>query len=75
MSSLLHMPHLCAKAVSADVSPHLHQQMKMNLIGSSIRQAYGGVKDSGSGREGVRWAMKDYTEERTLMLSGLGIFS
>ncbi|HEY3263297.1 MAG TPA: aldehyde dehydrogenase family protein, partial [Pseudonocardiaceae bacterium] len=30
---------------------------------------YGGVKASGSGREGVRSAMADYTDERTLVLS------
>jgi acyl-CoA reductase-like NAD-dependent aldehyde dehydrogenase len=32
---------------------------------------YGGVKDSGIGREGVRSAMEDYTEVRTLVLSGI----
>ena len=29
---------------------------------------YGGVKDSGIGREGVRWAIADMTEERLLVL-------
>jgi aldehyde dehydrogenase (NAD+) len=29
---------------------------------------YGGVKDSGLGREGVRYAMADFTEERALVL-------
>lgn len=29
---------------------------------------YGGVKDSGFGREGVRWAIKDMTEERLLVV-------
>lgn len=29
---------------------------------------YGGVKDSGQGREGVRWAVEDYTELRLLVL-------
>ena len=29
---------------------------------------YGGVKDSGLGREGVRWAIADMTEERLLVL-------
>ncbi len=33
---------------------------------------YGGVKDSGLGREGVRYAMEDMTEIRLLMLSQLG---
>jgi aldehyde dehydrogenase (NAD+) len=34
---------------------------------------YGGVKDSGTGREGVRSAMEDLTEERVLVLTGLTI--
>lgn len=29
---------------------------------------YGGVKDSGEGREGIRWAMAEMTEERLLVL-------
>ncbi len=29
---------------------------------------YGGVKDSGTGREGVRYAMEEFTEPRTLVL-------
>lgn len=32
---------------------------------------YGGVKDSGVGREGVRFAMADYTYERVMVLTGL----
>ena len=32
---------------------------------------YGGVKDSGVGREGVRYAMEDYTYERVMVFSGL----
>ena len=32
---------------------------------------YGGVKGSGVGREGVRWAMADMTEERLLLLRGV----
>jgi acyl-CoA reductase-like NAD-dependent aldehyde dehydrogenase len=34
---------------------------------------YGGVKGSGIGREGLRSAMDDYTEERVLVLTGLEI--
>ena len=32
---------------------------------------YGGVKGSGTGREGVRSAMVDFTEERTMVLTGI----
>ncbi|TDC62245.1 aldehyde dehydrogenase family protein [Streptomyces hainanensis] len=32
---------------------------------------YGGVKDSGVGREGVAFAMEDYTYERVMVLTGL----
>ena len=34
---------------------------------------YGGVKDSGVGREGVAFAMADYTYERVLVLTGLAL--
>ena len=34
---------------------------------------YGGVKESGVGREGVRYAMTDFTEERVLVLTGLDL--
>jgi aldehyde dehydrogenase (NAD+) len=34
---------------------------------------YGGVKESGVGREGVRYAMEDYTYERVLVLSGIDL--
>jgi glyceraldehyde-3-phosphate dehydrogenase (NADP+) len=33
---------------------------------------YGGVKGSGIGREGLRAAMDDYTEQRVLVLTGIG---
>jgi acyl-CoA reductase-like NAD-dependent aldehyde dehydrogenase len=31
--------------------------------------AYGGVKDSGLGREGLRWAIEDMTEIRIMVLA------
>jgi acyl-CoA reductase-like NAD-dependent aldehyde dehydrogenase len=31
---------------------------------------FGGVKDSGAGREGIRYAIEDMTEPRTLVMSG-----
>lgn len=34
---------------------------------------YGGVKASGSGREGVRSAMDDFTDPRVLVLTGLSL--
>ncbi|MFK3981000.1 aldehyde dehydrogenase family protein [Micromonospora sp. NPDC050397] len=34
---------------------------------------YGGVKGSGVGREGVRSAMDDYTETRTMVLTGIDL--
>jgi aldehyde dehydrogenase (NAD+) len=37
------------------------------------QMAYGGVKESGVGREGVRYAMEDYTYERVLVLSGVDL--
>lgn len=34
---------------------------------------YGGVKQSGVGREGVKFAMDDYTYERVMVLTGLNL--
>ncbi|WP_055556814.1 aldehyde dehydrogenase family protein [Streptomyces sp. NBRC 110028] len=34
---------------------------------------YGGVKKSGVGREGVRFAMEDYTYERVMVLTGIDL--
>jgi aldehyde dehydrogenase (NAD+) len=34
---------------------------------------YGGTKESGVGREGVRYAMEDYTYERVMVLTGLDL--
>ncbi len=34
---------------------------------------YGGVKDSGLGREGLRWAIEEMTEPRMLVLNGLEV--
>ena len=33
---------------------------------------YGGIKDSGLGREGVRWAMEDMTEVKLLVMNKVG---
>jgi len=34
---------------------------------------YGGIKESGVGREGVRFAMEDFTYERVMVLTGLDL--
>lgn len=34
----------------------------------SVQMPYGGVKDSGTGREGAQFAMRELTEERLLVL-------
>ena len=34
---------------------------------------YGGTKGSGMGREGVRFAMDDLTDDRTLVATGVGL--
>lgn len=35
-------------------------------------QPYGGVKESGCGREGLRYAMKDMMEEKAMVMVGIG---
>ena len=39
----------------------------------SDQMPYGGVKASGVGKEGLRWAMQDMTHERIMVLSGLDL--
>ena len=39
----------------------------------SDQMPYGGVKGSGSGKEGLRFAMEDLTHERVMVLSGLDL--
>jgi aldehyde dehydrogenase (NAD+) len=34
---------------------------------------YGGAKESGTGREGLRYAMRDYTYDRVMVLTGLDL--
>jgi acyl-CoA reductase-like NAD-dependent aldehyde dehydrogenase len=34
---------------------------------------YGGVKESGVGREGVRYTMHDFSYERVMVLTGLDL--
>jgi acyl-CoA reductase-like NAD-dependent aldehyde dehydrogenase len=37
------------------------------------QMSYGGVKGSGVGREGLRSAMADFTEDRVMVLTGLDL--
>jgi acyl-CoA reductase-like NAD-dependent aldehyde dehydrogenase len=39
----------------------------------SEQMPYGGAKESGVGREGLRYAMDDFTYERVLVLTGLDL--
>ncbi len=39
----------------------------------SDQMPYGGIKASGVGKEGLRWAMQDMTHERIMVLSGLDL--
>lgn len=57
-----------------------HRQLKVGgvIIGDvpsfrADQMPYGGVKESGVGREGLRSAMADYTEERVMVLTGLDL--
>jgi len=35
-------------------------------------QPYGGIKDSGLGREGIKYAMEDFTEIKIMLLKNAG---
>jgi acyl-CoA reductase-like NAD-dependent aldehyde dehydrogenase len=57
-----------------------HRQLEVGgvIIGDvpsyrADQMPYGGVKESGVGREGVRYAMEDYTYERVMVLTGLDL--
>jgi len=61
-----------------DVAFRAHRELKVGgvIIGDvpsyrADQMPYGGVKDSGVGREGLRSAMADYTEEKVMVLTGL----
>lgn len=65
-----------------DVSKALEAYEVLDVGGVLINQVptfrtenmpYGGVKDSGFGREGVRYAMEDMTELKSLILNGRGL--
>ncbi|MFC0038662.1 aldehyde dehydrogenase family protein [Actinomadura rayongensis] len=63
---------------SLDVAFRAHRELDVGgvIIGDvpsyrADQMPYGGVKDSGVGREGLHSAMNDYTEEKVMVLTGL----
>ena len=59
---------------------HAHRELEVGgvIIGDvptfrSDQMPYGGVKASGVGKEGLRYAMQDFTHERILVLSGIDL--
>ncbi|MEU6039091.1 aldehyde dehydrogenase family protein [Actinomadura sp. NPDC047616] len=61
-----------------DIAFRAHRELEVGgvVIGDvpsyrADQMPYGGVKDSGVGREGLRSAMADYTEEKVMVLTGL----
>ncbi|MGI5164306.1 aldehyde dehydrogenase family protein [Spirillospora sp. CA-253888] len=61
-----------------DIAFRAHRELEVGgvIIGDvpsyrADQMPYGGVKDSGVGREGLRSAMADYTEEKVMVLTGL----
>lgn len=61
-----------------DIAFRAHRELQVGgvVIGDvpsyrADQMPYGGVKDSGVGREGLRSAMADYTEEKVMVLTGL----
>ena len=63
---------------SLDIAFRAHRELDVGgvVIGDvpsyrADQMPYGGVKDSGVGREGLRSAMLDYTEEKVMVLTGL----
>lgn len=59
---------------------HAHRELEVGgvIVGDvptfrSDQMPYGGVKASGVGKEGLRYAMQDFTHERILVLSGIDL--
>jgi acyl-CoA reductase-like NAD-dependent aldehyde dehydrogenase len=70
---------LQAGVFTANISKALHAFDVLEVGGVMVNQVptfrvenmpYGGVKDSGFGREGVRYAMEEMTEPRSLVIKG-----
>jgi acyl-CoA reductase-like NAD-dependent aldehyde dehydrogenase len=69
---------LQAGIFTSDISTALRATRQLEFGGVTINEAptyradhmpYGGVKDSGLGREGLRWAIEDMTEIRLMVLA------
>ncbi|MQY04079.1 aldehyde dehydrogenase family protein [Actinomadura macrotermitis] len=65
---------------SLDVAFRAHRELNVGgvIIGDvpsyrADQMPYGGVKDSGVGREGLHSAMSDYTEEKVMVLTGIDL--
>ncbi|WP_116026418.1 aldehyde dehydrogenase family protein [Thermomonospora umbrina] len=65
---------------SLDVAFRAHRELEVGgvIIGDvpsyrADQMPYGGVKESGIGREGLRSAMEDYTYEKVMVLTGLAL--
>jgi len=59
---------------------HAHRELEVGgvIIGDvptfrSDQMPYGGIKASGVGKEGLRYAMQDFTHERIMVLSGIDL--
>jgi acyl-CoA reductase-like NAD-dependent aldehyde dehydrogenase len=73
---------LQAGVFTSDLSKAYHAYDELEVGGVLINQVptfrtenmpYGGVKDSGFGREGVRYAMEDMTEIKSLVINERGL--
>jgi len=69
---------LQAGVFTPDINKALHAYESLEVGGVMINEVptfrtenmpYGGVKDSGFGREGVRYAMEEMTELRSLVIA------
>jgi hypothetical protein len=69
---------------SGEVVLHNPRAVELGLVSGGVvvgdvptfraeQMPYGGVKESGIGREGVRSAMDDYTEPRVMVFSGVAL--
>ncbi len=74
MSNVLHdaMCTTCGDASTRAQRMRAKHCLADQVVNSACLQAYGGCKESGLGREGVHFAMADYLEIRTMLMSNPG---